>query len=60
MERKVSIVLNSAEKEILHKAGEILELMCDMAGGCEECPLQSAHICEDFNGADYNAAFSKL
>lgn len=60
MERKVSIVLNPTEKEILHKAGEILEQMCELSGGCEECPLQAAHICEGFNGSDYNIAFSKL
>ena len=60
MERKISIVLNSTERETLHKAGEILERMCNMADSCEECPLQAAHICEDFNGEDYNAAFSKL
>ena len=60
MERKVSIVLNPTEKEILHKAGEILEQMCELASGCEECPFRIAGMCEDFNGTDYNIAFSKL
>ena len=60
MTRKTTLVLNFTEREVLHRAGAILEQMCTMAGGCEECPLQAAHICEDFNGADYNNAFSKL
>lgn len=60
MERKVSIVLNPTEKEILHKAGEILEQLCNTADSCTECPLYSAEICKDFNGADYNAAFKTV
>ena len=60
MERKVSIVLNPKEKEILHQAGEILDQLCNLACGCEECPFAVAEMCETYNGTDYHIAFSKL
>ena len=60
MERKTSIVLSTNEKETLHKAGQLLGEMCFIAEGCEECPLQSANVCQGLSGADYNAAFSRL
>ena len=48
MERKVSIILDDREKQILHQAAEIMESACVLAnggGGCIECPF--VRLCDN-------------
>lgn len=48
MERKVSIILDDSEKQILYQAAEIMQSACILAngdGGCIECPF--ARMCDD-------------
>ena len=55
MERKVSIILDDREKQILHQTAEIMESACSLAndgGGCIECPF--AKLCDD--SLEYNLA----
>lgn len=48
MERRVSIVLDDREKQILHQAAEIMQSACVFAGAgerCIECPF--VRLCDN-------------
>ena len=48
MERKVSIILDDREKQILHQAAEIMQSACVLAGAgsrCIECPF--VRLCDN-------------
>lgn len=48
MERKISIILDDREKQILHQAAEIMQAVCFLAGSgsrCIECPF--ARLCDN-------------
>ena len=48
-------MLTKEEKEILHKAGEILNRECSKVRMCEECPRDIYNACQsigDYDGLD--------